>query len=92
VGAVGLFLAVLVVGISLINAGVPFAAWARQRDGRFALIGAGHLGLAVLGAIWVWGELPVSAPSDAAVQWPALVLVLLAVALWFGATLWRPLR
>jgi formate hydrogenlyase subunit 4 len=92
VGLVELFLAVLVVGFSAINAGVPFAAWGRARDGRFALLGAGHLGLAALGAIWVWGAWPGTPPPSAVAPWPILTLVVAVVLLWFAATLWRPRR
>ncbi len=91
-GLLELFLGVLIVGFSAINAGVPFAAWLRERDGRFAALGSGHLGLAVLGAIWVWGQLPVGPPSATSVSWPVLGLVLGVVVLWFLATIVRPSR
>lgn len=89
-GLVELFVEVLVVGFSLVNAGVPVAAWARGRDARFLLVAAGHGGLAVLGAVWAWGTLPYATPGFPTAQLPILVLVLLVVLAWFAATLWRP--
>jgi hypothetical protein len=91
VGLVDLFLAVLVVGISAVNAAPPAVAWSRERDGRFLAIAAANLVLAVVGALGVWGQLPVSPPSWTSVGLPILGLLLL-VALLFLATSLLPRR
>jgi hypothetical protein len=88
VGWVELFVAVLIVGISCVNAAPPSLAWYRARDGRFLLLSGANLGLAGLGAIWVRGQLPGSPPSWTSVQLPALGLVLVVVALLLVTTLW----
>lgn len=82
------FVAMLIVGISCVNAAVPIAAWVRARDGRFLLLAGANSVLAVVGAIWAWGVLPVSPPAFAAPQFPILVLVLLVALLLLTATLW----
>jgi hypothetical protein len=82
------FLGVLIAGISCVNAGVPVAAWVRAHDGRFLLLAAANAVLAVIGAIWAWGVLPLSPPSFAAPQFPILLLVLLVVLLLLATTLW----
>ncbi len=88
VGLVELFVAVLVTGISCINAGVPTGAFFRSRDGRFlALAGANAL-LALLGGLWTWGELPLSPPSWAVPNLPVLALTLLVALLLLATTLW----
>jgi hypothetical protein len=79
---------VLIVGIACVNAALPAAAWARSRDGRFLLLGAANAGLAVLGAVWAWGELPVSPPGWASTQLPPELVVLAVTALLLAATLW----
>ncbi|HXQ79351.1 MAG: hypothetical protein WB788_08180 [Thermoplasmata archaeon] len=87
-GLVELFVAVLVTGISCINAGVPTGAFFRSRDGRFlALAGANAL-LALLGGLWTWGELPLSPPSWAVPNLPVLALTLLVALLLLATTLW----
>jgi hypothetical protein len=88
VGLAELFVAVLIVGISCVNAAVPAAAWRRARDGRFWLLSAANLGIAALGAIWTWGQLPWSPPSWASAQLPVLGLVLLVTLLLLATTLW----
>jgi hypothetical protein len=85
-----LFVAVLVVGVSMVNSAVPAAAWARHRDGRFLLLSLSNLLLAVVGAIWVWGQWPGSPPGYALVQLPILGLVFLATVAVLAATLLRP--
>jgi hypothetical protein len=87
-GLAELFLAVLIVGVSLVNASLPIAAWARGRDGRFLVIAAAHVVLAGLGVLWTWGQLPVNPPSSAVVQLPVLAIAFLATLLFLIATLW----
>jgi hypothetical protein len=88
-GLVELFVAVLIAGVSLVNAGVPLAAWLRARDLRFlCLVGANAL-LALLGALWAWGELPGSPPGYTAVELPVLIIALLATLLLLATSLWR---
>jgi hypothetical protein len=82
------FVAVLIVGVSCVNAGIPIAAWARAHDSRFLLVSAANALLALIGAIWAWGVLPVSPPAFAAPQFPILVLVLLVAFLLLATTLW----
>jgi peptidoglycan/LPS O-acetylase OafA/YrhL len=91
VGLVELFVAVLIVGISCINAAPPAAAWARSHDLRFALLATAQVGLAVLGLVWAWGQTPWSPPAWTAAQLPVLGIVLL-VALLFLATTLGPRR
>jgi hypothetical protein len=88
VGLLELFLAVLIVGVSGVNAAVPVAAWTRARDGRFLLLAAANATLAVLGAVWTWGQLPVSPPSYTAAQLPVLGIALVATLLLLATTLW----
>ncbi|HYA10589.1 MAG TPA: hypothetical protein VEH10_02815 [Thermoplasmata archaeon] len=87
-GLTELFVAVLIAGLSVANAAPPAAAWFRSRDGRFLLLSAANLGLALLGALWAWGELPWGPPSWTAVQLPVMVLVLVVVLLLLATTLW----
>ncbi|MGA8665104.1 MAG: hypothetical protein WB809_08625 [Thermoplasmata archaeon] len=87
-GLTELFVAVLIVGISVVNAAVPIAAWGRARDGRFLLLAAANVGLAALGFVWAWGQLPVSPPSYTGVQLPVLFLTLLVTLLFLGTTVW----
>jgi hypothetical protein len=79
---------VLIVGVSCVNAGVPLAAWVRARDGRFLFLAGANAVLAIVGAVWAWGVLPVSPPAFAAPQFPILILVLLVALLLLAATLW----
>jgi len=88
VGLVELFVAVLVVGVSLVNAAPPVAAWVRARDGRFLFLGAANVGLAVLGLVWAWGELPLSPPAWAQPQLPTLGLTFVVTLLFLATTLW----
>jgi len=88
-GLVELFVAVLIAGVSVVNAGVPLAAWWRAHDQRFlCLVGANAL-LALLGGIWAWGQLPVSPPSYASAALPVLLVALLATLLFLATSLWR---
>ena len=87
-GLVELFVAVLIVGVSCINLVLPGLAWRRSGDGRFAALAAGNALLALVGAICVWGELPVGPPSWTSVPLPILVLLLLAALLLLVSTLW----
>lgn len=90
-GLIELFVAVLVVGVSCINAALPAAAWRRSSDGRFLALAAANASLAALGAVWTWGELPVSPPGWAVANLPVLGLALLAALLFLVSTLWpRP--
>lgn len=88
-GLAELFVAALVTGLSLVNASVPAAAWSRARDGRFLLLAGANMLLAVLGAVWLWGQLPVSPPSFAASELPVLLLALGVALLLLASTLWR---
>ena len=86
-GLAELFVAVLIVGISCVNAAPPSAAWWRSKDGRFLFLAAAHGLLAVLGVVWVWGQLPWSPPSWTAVELPVLLLVLVVTLLFLATTL-----
>lgn len=88
VGLTELFVAVLIVGISCVNAAAPAAAWWRSHDGRFLLLSTANVFLALLGSIWTWGELPWNPPSWTAAQLPVLGLVLLVAVLFLATTLW----
>jgi hypothetical protein len=88
VGLAELFVAVLIVGVSAVNTGLPLAVWTRVRDGRFLLLAAASAVLALLGAVWTWGQLPLNPPSFATVQLPVLLIVFLAVLLLLASTLW----
>jgi type II secretory pathway pseudopilin PulG len=91
VGLVELFVAVLIVGISCVNAAPPLAAWSRSHDARFVLLASAQLALAALGGVWVWGQLPASPPGWTAAQLPVLGVVLV-IALLFLATTLGPRR
>jgi len=88
VGLAELFGAVVIVGISCVNAAPPALAWSRSRDGRFLFLSGANLALAALGAVWVWGQLPVDPPGWAVGQLPAVALVLVVVGLLLVTTLW----
>jgi hypothetical protein len=88
VGLAELFVAVLIVGVSAVNASLPVAAWTRAHDARFLILAAANAVLAVLGAVWAWGQLPVGPPSFTAVQLPVLAVALVATLLLLAATLW----
>lgn len=83
-----LFLAVLVAGISCVNTGVPAAAFLRSRDGRFLVVAAANGVLALLGALWTWGELPLDPPSWSVPNLPVLGLALLVAVLFLATSLW----
>ncbi len=85
---VEIFVAVVIAGVSCINATPPALAWSRSRDGRFLFLATANLGLAALGALWAWGQGPGHPPSWAIVQLPVLALVLFVVALFLVTTLW----
>ncbi len=86
-GLAELFLAVVIVGISLVNAALPLAVWRRSHDGRFLFLAGGSLGLALLGAVWTWGELPFAAPPETTASIPVLGIVLGTAVLLLAATL-----
>lgn len=86
-GLVELFVAVLIAGISCVNAALPAAAWTRSRDGRFLCLAAANAVLAVLGGLWAWGALPDHPPSWTAIAWPPATIVLAVAALLLVATL-----
>jgi len=88
VGLVELFVAVLVTGISCVNAGVPTGAFLRSRDGRFLVLAGANGVFALLGALWTWGELPLNPPSWAVPNLPVLALALLVALLLLATTLW----
>jgi hypothetical protein len=87
-GLVELFVAVLIAGISVVNAAVPLAAWSRARDGRFLLVAGANAFLAILGLVWTWGELPGNPPAYTAVELPVLLLVFFAALLLLASSLW----
>ena len=87
-GIAELFVSVLIVGISCVNAAPPVAAWSRSGDARFLLLSAANAGLAVLGGLWAWGQLPLGPPAWTAAPLPVLVLVLLVTLLFLTTTLW----
>lgn len=82
-----LFVAVLIAGVSCVNAALPAAAWSRSRDRRFLLLVASNGVLAFLGALWTWGELPVSRPAWTVPSLPIEGVVLLVVGLLLATTL-----
>ncbi len=83
-----LFVAVLMAGVSCVNAAVPTGAYLRSRDGRFLGLASANGVLALLGALWTWGELPLGPPSWAIPTLPILVLALLVTLLLLATTLW----
>lgn len=87
-GLLELFVAVLIAGVSCVNAAPPTAAWSRSRDRRFLLLAAANGGLAVLGASWAWGQLPWGPPAWTSVQLPVLLLALAVVLLFLSTTVW----
>ena len=87
-GLAELFVSVLIVGISCVNAAPPAAAWARSRDGRFLILSSANVALAVLGLVWVWGQLPWSPPAWASAELPVLLIALLVTLLFLATTLW----
>ena len=87
-GLAELFLAVLVVGVSGVNASLPISAWRRGHDARFLFLAVANTTLATLGAIWAWGALPVNPPSYAVAQLPVLALALVVAFFFLAATLW----
>ncbi len=88
VGIAELFVAVLIVGLSCVNAAMPAAAWSRSRDGRFLLLSAANLGLALLGAVWAWGQLPWNPPSWTSASLPPVLIVLVVALLLLASTVW----
>lgn len=88
-GLAELFLAVLIVGVSAINAAVPGAAYARSGDPRFLALAAGSGVFAIVGALWTWGQLPLDPPAGLSVSVPIAGLVLLGTLLLLATTLWR---
>ncbi|MGP8072289.1 MAG: hypothetical protein ACLPZM_04070 [Thermoplasmata archaeon] len=86
-GLFELFVAVLIAGMSCINAALPASAYVRARDARFLLLASANAGLVLLGGLWIWGELPVSPPSWTAATLPILVLVLIVTLLLLATTL-----
>jgi len=88
VGLEELFVAVVIVGISCVNAAVPAAAWTRSRDGRFLVLSAANLVLALLGIVWTWGQLPWNPPAWTSAQLPVMGITLLATLLFLATTLW----
>ena len=86
-GLIELFVAVLIVGISCVNAAPPAAAWVRAHDPRFLLLAVAQLVLALLGAVWAWGQTPWNPPDWSVAQLPVLGLVLLVALLLLATTL-----
>jgi hypothetical protein len=88
-GLLELFVAVLITGLSCVNAAIPLSAWRRTRDERFALLGLANAVFVLLGALWVWGQLPGTPPEGTASTDLSLLFVLAAVLLFLLATLVR---
>jgi hypothetical protein len=88
VGLAELFVAVLIAGVSAINMAMPAGAYARAHDPRFLFLAASNGMLALLGAVWTWGELPVGPPSWTGATLPILALVLIVTLLFLAATVW----
>ena len=82
-----LFVAVLIAGISLINAVVAGAAWSRARDPRLLLVAGANAGLLAVGALWAWGQVPGGPSEFGAPSWPVLLLVLVVTLLLLGTAL-----
>ncbi len=87
-GLAELFVAVLIVGVSCINMALPALAFSRSGDGRFLAVTGANGVLALLGALWAWGQLPVNPPGWTGASWPILGLALLAALLLLASTLW----
>jgi hypothetical protein len=88
VGLLELFVAVLVAGISLVNAAIPLGAYTRLRDVRFLLLATGNALFAALGAVWIWGQLPVGPPGYASAALPVLLLALGVASFLLVSSLW----
>jgi len=80
-GLLELFLAVIIVGASGLASAVPVAAWGRTGDARFGLVAGANLALLALGLVWLWGALPVTAPSYTSASTLALAVVALVALL-----------
>lgn len=87
-GLAELFVAVLVVGVSCINLALPAVAYSRSGDGRFLVLSAANGLLALLGALWTWGQLPVNPPAWTSASLPVLGLACLVALLLLVSTLW----
>ena len=87
-GLLELFVAVLIAGISCINLALPALVWRRSGDARFLLLAGANLVLALLGAVWAWGQLPIGPPAWTGVTRVSLGLVLLVALLLLASTLW----
>ncbi len=87
-GLAELFVAVLIVGVSCINAALPAAAYGRSRDPRFAVLAGASGVFAILGAAWTWGQLPLDPPAGLGVSLPLAGLVLVGALLLLATTLW----
>jgi hypothetical protein len=83
-----LFVAVLLAGVSCVNAAVPSAAWGRSRDGRFLLLASANAVLALLGALWAWGELSGSAPTWTVPHLEIELVVVVVSFLLLATTVW----
>jgi hypothetical protein len=88
VGLTELFIAVLIAGISCINLALPALVWHRSGDGRFLALAGANGVLAVLGAVWTWGQLPVDPPGWTGASIASLGLVLIVALLLLVSTLW----
>jgi hypothetical protein len=82
-----LFVAVLIAGISVINAVVALGAWSRARDPRLLLVTGANVSILLVGLLWAWGQLPGGPSEFAAPSWPALILVLVASLFLLGTAL-----
>ncbi|MCI4348827.1 MAG: hypothetical protein L3J93_01215 [Thermoplasmata archaeon] len=87
-GLVELAIAILVLGISAIDAAVPLAVWSRTRDPRFLLVAGAGGCLALLGGIWAWGALPIGAPAYANAELPVLLITLAGAVFLLAASTW----
>jgi hypothetical protein len=82
-----LFVAVLIAGISIVNAVVALGAWSRARDPRLLLVAGANGSVLLVGLLWAWGQFPGGPSEFAAPSWPVLILVLVASLFLLGTAL-----
>lgn len=86
-GLLELFVAALIVGVSLINAGVALGAWTRARDPRLWLVAGANLSLLLIGLLWAWSQVPGGPSEFGTPSWPVMILVLVAALFLLGTAL-----
>jgi hypothetical protein len=82
-----LFVAALIVGLSVVNAIVALGAWSRARDPRLLLVSGANVSVLLVGLLWAWGQFPGGPSEFANPSWPVLILVLVAALLLLGTAL-----